>query len=410
MSRTRVIPHTEALYVGPSDATGAHFEWEQTGVVSDSFNEAQDSNEALNAATTVAGFAAGVVNKVKQLHRIQDISYSFTSSKEDVFQFGELAARDRVLLAPPTVALSFSYVLNNFANEQSLGFIIDESATCIKNLLNKTEDEKNYFIKTSAEGVDAVGDTTNVGEAIAIGNAFVTSYSSEASVGNFPTVSVGAEGMNIVFENAVSGRFLPSIDSVTQVRSTGYTYHLPDATSNFSGIDTGISALSVIRPGDIKLTMRKRLSDSEAEASAAYDFPGVDIVNACIQSYSLSFDLSRTAIQCLGKRFPVDREIDLPSNVTLSVSALQGDLVTGNLSNFVNCDNDYDVIIDLFQPVCVGESTTLAAKYKLKNASIDSQSFSSSIGDNKTVTLDFVSQVSGPNQTTKGLFMSGDVI
>ena len=37
----------------------------------------------------------------------------------------------------------------------------------------------------------------------------------------------------------------------------------------------------------------------------------------------------------------------------------------------------------------------------------DSQSFSSSIGDNKSVTLDFSTQIGGPRQTDVGLFMAG---
>ena len=37
----------------------------------------------------------------------------------------------------------------------------------------------------------------------------------------------------------------------------------------------------------------------------------------------------------------------------------------------------------------------------------DSQSYSSSIGDNKTVTLDFSAQIGGPRQNTVGLFMQG---
>jgi hypothetical protein len=37
----------------------------------------------------------------------------------------------------------------------------------------------------------------------------------------------------------------------------------------------------------------------------------------------------------------------------------------------------------------------------------DSQSYTSSIGDNKTVTLDFSTQIGGPRQTDVGLFMQG---
>ena len=43
----------------------------------------------------------------------------------------------------------------------------------------------------------------------------------------------------------------------------------------------------------------------------------------------------------------------------------------------------------------------------MKNKKPDAQSYSSSIGDNKTVTLDFTTQIGGPRQTDVGLFMRG---
>ena len=38
---------------------------------------------------------------------------------------------------------------------------------------------------------------------------------------------------------------------------------------------------------------------------------------------------------------------------------------------------------------------------------IDSESFTSSIGDNKSATLDFSCQIGGPEQKNVGVFMSG---
>ena len=37
----------------------------------------------------------------------------------------------------------------------------------------------------------------------------------------------------------------------------------------------------------------------------------------------------------------------------------------------------------------------------------DSQSYSSSIGDNKTVTLDFTTQIGGPRDTNAGIYFKG---
>ena len=48
-----------------------------------------------------------------------------------------------------------------------------------------------------------------------------------------------------------------------------------------------------------------------------------------------------------------------------------------------------------------------AIQYRMKGLKIDSQSFSSSIGSNKTVDLTFSTQIGGPKDTANGIFMSG---
>jgi hypothetical protein len=45
--------------------------------------------------------------------------------------------------------------------------------------------------------------------------------------------------------------------------------------------------------------------------------------------------------------------------------------------------------------------------WELKGALVDSESFSSSIGSNKTVDLTFSAQVGGPEDIAAGIFMSG---
>ena len=161
MPRNRIIYQSEALYCGPSPATGFHF---ASGVGSVRWNGTGDG--VVKADQLGTGKATGIV---QQLHRIQDINYSFTVDRTNVNQFGELAAIDRIVLAPPTVALDFSYLLNSFSNEKLLGFNVDGTGSSIRNLLNKTSDERNYYIKTVPEGVDAIGEGDTAADVIAIG-------------------------------------------------------------------------------------------------------------------------------------------------------------------------------------------------------------------------------------------------
>lgn len=363
MSRNRIIYQSEALFAGPSPATGDHFVGGNDGD-----------------------------NKINQLQRVQTANYSFNIARQDVNQFGELAAIDRVILESPTVSLDFSYILNSFVNEDVLGFgpLDSFDVTCISGILNKTADERNYFIRTTAEGTDAKGIESGVANqnVIAIGNGFITSYSTEASVGNFPTVTVNVEGLNMQFDNGVTGNHIPAIVPADGSKITDKLYALPNVTSNIGS--TQSAQVSALRPGDITFTV------DQPEG-------GVTISDAKIQSYTLSFDLAREPLQKLGSKFAFAREITFPVTVTMSIEALLGDLTTGTLADLITADKDYNLQVDMKHPL----SGTNQVSYRLEKAKLDSQEFSSSIGANKSVTLTFSTQIGGPSQTDRGLFMSG---
>ena len=59
------------------------------------------------------------------------------------------------------------------------------------------------------------------------------------------------------------------------------------------------------------------------------------------------------------------------------------------------------------ETVMIHADAGVAANYILKGIKLDSQSFSLGMGDNKTVSLSFSSQIGGPEQSGLGLFMSG---
>ncbi len=84
MARKRVIYQSEALYAGPTPPTGYHYSSGNSGV-----------------------------NLVQQVHRVQSANYSFNVSRQDVNQYGQLAAIDRIILQAPTVNLDFNYYLTN---------------------------------------------------------------------------------------------------------------------------------------------------------------------------------------------------------------------------------------------------------------------------------------------------------
>ena len=418
-TRNRVIYQSEAVYVSQDASYSGH----------------------LTGTSTTAG-AAGWEPNIMDLNRIQSANYSFNITRQDVNQFGELAAIDRIITDTPTVSMDMSYVLANFTNEYRLGFTVAQSGaaastltSCIGGLIDSSTNayQKDYFILTTKEGADANSLTTTgkYESIIGLGNGFLTTYSTEASVGGLPTVSVGVEAMNMNFHtipslydvayNASSNNgFLmnsaamsgvsghnPAINP-TDGTSVDKKIVLPVATGNASGAGAGL--ISSLRPGDITISLGKDDTDgiSSSTGGGTWDIAGGDIVDAHIQSYTLGFDLSRTPIQKLGTRFAFARPVDFPITATLSVDAVLADLTTGSISDLINCDSTYSARVAMMDPTTCGTSTkNPVCIYIMKGLKIDSESFSSSIGDNKNITLDFSCQVGGPNQKGVGVFMSG---
>ena len=382
MGRNRVIYQSKAVYAGPDKGTDGAY---------------GDESGAARPA---------------QLKRVQSANYGFDIARTDVNQFGELAAIDRIILTSPTVSMDFSYILANVSNESILGFKTDGSTSAITNIIDKTKDERNYFIKTSAAGVDNIGSEVALGSGdtatdgvIGIGNGFITSYTAEGAVGDFPTASVSVEGLNMTFQTNTSGNIIPGVNPVDGSKCGWLTYVLPTgiegtlANKNHSSNSTDLT--TALRPGDISFTLK----DHGSTAASIAGFGA--ITDANVQSFSCSFDMTRTPIEKLGSRFAFSREIDFPINVSFTIDAVMGDLTNGNLADIVDTDGAYDVKVTLKGKDITDTTAEAKATYEVKKANLDSQEFTSDIGSNKSVSLTFTAQVGGPNQTNVGLFIGG---
>ena len=403
---------------------------------------------------------------IEPLQRVQSANYSFSVARQDVNQFGELAAIDRIIIDTPTVSFDTSYYVANLCNEKLLGFRVAPSGSsattmtsCISDIIDSSTaaNQKNYYVLTTAEGSDATDlrATGKYESIIGIGNGFITSYNTEAAVGGLPTASISIEGQNMNFVN------MPYLDSGVNNTDAGLGFRFgtvngvsnqltyisgespavnaedgvmvrdivaADGGGNQSGYAalpvysgnstlTGAGTISSLRPGDITLTLVEHtegstLNDALMNTAATADdvLLGADIKDAHIQSYNISFDLSRTPIDRLGSRFAFARVVDFPITASLSVDAVLADLTSGNIAEYINCDKSYDAIIKMRGANnCVSDlaNKPIVAAICMRKIKLDSESFTSSIGDNKSVTLDFSNQIGGPEQTDVGIFMSG---
>jgi hypothetical protein len=124
--------------------------------------------------------------------------------------------------------------------------------------------------------------------------------------------------------------------------------------------------------------------------------------SAHIQSFSISVPLSRTVLQRLGSNFGYAREIDFPVNIDVSISAIVADLKTGSFVEALNANAKTDLTLLLRDGSGNGKIA-----YRVKGAQLVSENFSSAIGSNKTVDIQFTAQIAGPGDSTAGLFISG---
>ena len=301
MARTRVIYATDMLYVGPTgynSATGNHF-----------------------VTPTAWGTYTGNGNRVAELYRVQRIDNNWAKNLTDVNQFGELASIDRIGLEPPTVGLTFSYLLSNFINEDLMGLHVAKAGdasqvSCLSGILASVTDQKNYFVKTVAEGQDAADYSSATYDVVSFGNGYIGSYTAQGAVGSFPTADITVAALNAQMQQVThaAGARIPAINQADGTAITGWGYQLPTGLTSYGNAGlTDNQGISVLRPGDITLNLGVNAGDGFAQES--------DIK---IQNFNVSFNTNQEDLNKLGSKFAYAKVPRFPVSATLTASALLG--------------------------------------------------------------------------------------
>ena len=388
--RNRVIYQSEALFVS-HQYTG--------GKIVDIVNGTH------RAAGVGPDLGSGMFH---QIHRVQSANYNFAINRQDVNQFGNLARIDTAVIEAPTVGLDFSYLITDGSNEDKLGITCSAGEiSALSGILSNTSG-RNYHILTVSEGTDANSEllsstkaTVNTSTVISIGNGYITNYSMNAAIGSVPTASVSVEGLNITADTAGTSLTTPAIDPANSVQGTA-TYKLPNPVSGVVG--------DILRPGDMVISFGATEGSTQNATGVIAQLTDTTSKNAAhIQSFNIDVPLGRSVLNRLGNAFGFSREIDFPITVSVGVSAIVADLKRGNLFDELYDTTKHDLCIAMKKPGTAGGGDE-QVRFQLKNVTLDSESYSSSIGDNKTVDLSFSATVGGPEDTTNGLFISGTQI
>lgn len=379
MSKTRVLGQNKALYVT------------KTGVL------------AGNGDTP-----SGV--QATQLHRINNVSYEvdIAGARQDIRVLGQQARIGVVNTSDLTPTCSFGYLLTNGENEHHLGFEVKESITGaafqpnvqgVSGFLAENADfnERNLFIVTVAEGDDAFSEAAwenrQDHDVVGFGNAFITDYSVDLSVGEIPSANVSVECGNIAFYTGrSSGLYNPSINPTNGTKADTGAVVLPIAS-------TGDAEVDVLRAGQITLDLQENTPLGIGGASLAEIHP---------QSVSISVPLAREALNELGSDLPVSRPLTFPIDVTLSVSALAADMSEGETAGLLTgCGGDVDrlISIKLFDRC---DPNVLRMGFAVKGAVLDNASYSTDVDGAETVDYQFSAQIGGATNIDAGFFMTGD--
>ena len=363
MARNRTIYANEVLMVSPS-ATGYQF---------------------LNGDRSAPGESL-----LRQIKRLQSINYGYSIARTDTYQFGQLARIGTAVLESPSVNLDFSYYLTDGQNENLLGFDVDNNTNFLRRQVGGSDaDGRNFFVYAAPAGTDAIGSIAQIDaqdstkkSIISLGNCYVTNYSVNGAVGAVPMASVSVEGFSLRTEDGrgMTGRS-PAINIKlgTSSDSEGRDFEIsPEYITTGEGV-------SELLPGDIDISLGSAsllslLADTDSKTSAH------------IQNFSLDIPMSRTTIQRVGNAFGFSKAIDLPITATVSVSAILADRPATSKSLFTELyeNNKNDLTISFKQPNPLGAKLGKnAVVIKVQNATLDSENYGMSIGDNRTVDFTF---------------------
>jgi len=430
-SRNRIIYQSQALYIAPS-SSGYHLQSGSRTTHGDTQPISIDTHGNTNwtgianrpDSTGAANTGSFYRSLLEPIERVQSANFNFTINRQDINEFGQLARLDSIVMESPTVGLDFNYYLTDGGNERKFGFNVPTTSiaaraaapynsgdgcisgySALSGVLNDPQGN-NFFITVVPDGEDVQG-TTNIGgvtdyDVVAIGNGFISDYTVEAAVGSIPTASVTVEAFNIKVDDQLSGSSIQTsnrhdagIPGVELDGNSGTNHYAFQAPMN----TTGASDISALRPGDLEFRMI-----NSGEYIGLVDMSGDG--SAHIQSFTLNVPLSRTILQRLGSTFGYARVVDLPVDINVTISAVVSEFQKKNL--FVELCNaqtfDFDLIMK--DSACTTAGNTKLA-YTVKNARLESETYTNAIGDNESVDMTFTSQIGGANDQNNGVFMTG---
>lgn len=307
-------------------------------------------NRIIYQSQAVALTGDATSNTLTTLHGVQSVTYGIEVSREEVNQFGQLGAVDRIVLEAPTATQEVQFHYPNGLTAAQLNALVTGSLGSAVNGLMISLD--------SDEGLD-YATSNNTTSTVHLKSGRLSSFSFEASVGAIPSVTLGFEGTSLVYASAPALPVTAPTDSYIS-DLVGFT--------------------------DVSLSL--------ANGSTTH-------IDTHAQSATLSFDLGSEGLQRLGSGGLVYARVPtFPATATLEVEgiaidrgmSLDLDLLAAKASSGSNTDIGGRTNVS----VTVGSIT-----FTLQNATLDSVSYNNAIGDNATCSATFGVSIGGASSSSQ---------
>jgi hypothetical protein len=283
---------------------------------------------------------------------VQSCSYGLDVSREDVIQFGDLGAVDRVIMEAPT------------ANMEVNMYVGGLSAAVLSGCVDLAIAGTAFTVQVGLDSTEG-SDYTGANSAVTLTSGLMTSLSAEASVGSIPTLTMGFEGTDLSYASATIAAPATNINVATQSgvivgiggQAASFKNHFLHPQSCNVSFDLGSEALSELNLTD--------------------DRPTNPYLYAKVPSYP------GTATMEI-ENFATDRGMSM----TLSGLSQKGQ---GGTANDPNSGGKCNVNVVMGQ-----------TKFALVNATLDSVSFSNSVGDTAaTCNANFGVSIGGPTSSSR---------
>lgn len=409
MPKIHNIYNQVALFTGPSPSSGYHC-ITNYGALNDDI----PSDENFNL--------------VFPLSRVISTSFNFDIQRSNIKQLGTEGNVSRPILNPTDILLNFSYYVNGLLNDvrlglmatipsgNSLSYLYGNRVCPISGLLSRNKessnenqlgwplvqrDVRNIFAISRKDQLDANNPTlftpllkqTNDFYTTAFGDCYLDSYQTQCSVGQLPQTNVKFICNNVVMYDGTSGNKIPSLITRTQDTNSGVNFYIPN---DFEG--TGVP--TVVLPQDITLTINQSNGNVENLFNNFNDIK--------IQGYNIGFQLPREPLFNIGYKYPMDRVINLPVIVTVSIDTIPGDSIASSIVNLLKEDANYNLAIKLNYQGNTRYFTGTAIQYDFISAKFDGMQESLSISNRKTNTYNFSVEMK-PSDNVNGFFLSGQL-